>query len=143
MKKTLFAIAVLAPSLVLANPHKDIIEARQGAFKTVEENTDAIAAALRGADIDWSNLQTLSAQLVEQTLLLQTAFPEGSTEGSKARTTIWETPDKFNEHLTKLDASMNDLNTALLAQNQSEASDAIKQGLTTCKACHRGYRARR
>jgi cytochrome c556 len=143
MKKTLLALCLLVPGLTLANPHQDIIEARQNAFQTVEENTDAIAAALRGSEIDWAGLESLSAQLVEQTLLLQTAFPEGSTENSKARTSIWESPEKFNEQLSKLDSSMNTLNTEVLAQNSSGASDAIKEGLTTCKACHRSYRARR
>ncbi|MBM7036046.1 c-type cytochrome [Vibrio ulleungensis] len=143
MKKPLLVLCMLLPTLALANPHKEIIEARQGAFQTVEENTDAIGAALRGSDVDWAALAALSAQLVEQTLLLQTAFPEGSTEDSKARTSIWESPDKFKEQLTKLDASMNELNTAVLAQNQSGASAAIKEGLTTCKACHRSYRERR
>lgn len=143
MNKTLLVLCMLLPTLALANPHKEIIEARQAAFQTVEENTDAIAAALRGSEIDWAALATLSAQLVEQTLLLQTAFPQGSTEDSKARTSIWENPDKFKEQLAKLDASMNQLNTAVLAQNQSGASDTIKEGLTTCKACHRSYRARR
>ncbi|MBL1415542.1 MAG: cytochrome c [Moritella sp.] len=142
MKKTAIVIVFALPVMVMANTFETKIEARKTAFSGIETGLESVDDLIDGRNTDWQEMINVSQTLVTHGNTLETAFPSGSKEGSKAKSDIWDKPEKFNSLLNKMVVSFDQLSLASQNEDSKMAKNALKQAESTCRNCHRSYRSR-
>ncbi|EAS44957.1 cytochrome C [Photobacterium profundum] len=120
---------------------KQVIEARQQNFKTIDQNMKPLNSALNADLIDWSQVNTLAATSHQAAIELQIAFPKGSDAGSRAKSSIWSKPAKFNTLMTQMEQGYADMLEGVEREDTALVKRGLKQVNGTCKGCHRQYRS--
>nr|WP_253825703.1 cytochrome c [Vibrio sp. RE86] len=118
------------------------IEQRQNAFNEIDSVTKQSEKLLSQSDINWLLLGESSKTLKEHSHALLSLFPEGSQQGSKAKASVWNSPEKFQQLLAQMDQGYQTLYQASLEQDLSKAERGLEQAQNTCRGCHRSYRSR-
>ncbi|MGF1907151.1 c-type cytochrome [Aliivibrio salmonicida] len=142
MKNVLLGALLVLPSITFAQSNQTVIESRQHAFIEIEKQTNQLNEQLNNQSINWNEIETTSLALTQESKILALSFPKGSGEGSKAKESIWNNPEKFNQLMMRMDRGFTQLYQATEQQNMTEIRDGLEKALGTCKACHRGYRSR-
>lgn len=140
MKKRLTTLFAVLPLCALAQ--QSVIEQRQNAFNEIDSVTKQSEKLLSQSDINWLLLGENSQTLKEHSHALLSLFPEGSQQGSKAKTSVWSSPEKFQQLLAQMDQGYQTLYQASLEQDLSKAERGLEQAQNTCRGCHRSYRSR-
>ncbi|MCL9776857.1 c-type cytochrome [Vibrio methylphosphonaticus] len=140
----LMAAVLVASSVTVtgAMASENTIEQRQAAFSDIESNTKAAAKMIDGDKTDWAALLVMSEQLVASGDVVSNAFVAGSDEGGKAKSDVWEKPEKFERLMLEMNDGYQSLLAAAQHQDAKKAQQAIKSAESTCRSCHRSYRAR-
>lgn len=139
-----FSLFALAASVAVAAAQEDIIKARQDFMKQNGQLLGAMGPMAKGeqpfdAAQALSMLQTFNEHA--QTLDVEAAFPEGSTQGkTRALPAIWENFAEFQEHAEKFKA---DSAAALASAPQDAQALQAAMGMIgrNCGGCHEQYRA--
>ncbi len=140
--KMVFAMVLGSVSVAaIANSDTQVIEARQQNFETIEQNMKPLNSTLNTDLIDWSQFSALAITSHQAAIELQSAFPKGSDAGSRAKTSIWSKPAKFNTLMLQMEQGYADMLEAAERQDTALAKRGIKQVSGTCKGCHRKYRS--
>lgn len=143
MKKILLSLLIpFSISSFAADFTKDI-EARQDGFEAIKDNVEMVGEMFESGNIDWAKLETYSKNLVDASSPMKTLFPEGSQEGSNAKSAVWKSNDKFMLGLDKLNTGFTELYAASQAQDKGASMSAFKNATGTCKACHRKFRVKK
>ncbi|ERB63555.1 cytochrome c [Vibrio coralliilyticus OCN008] len=142
MKKILIGLAMVLPLTAIAQDFSQQITERQNAFEDIESTSKLVNKTLNGRDTDWSKLENQSQKLANHSQTLLTLFPQGSHVDSKAKPEIWSKPDKFNQLLTQMDQSFQDLYQASQNKDIKMAESGLESAQDTCRSCHRSYRSR-
>ncbi|MGF1842019.1 cytochrome c [Vibrio clamense] len=142
MKKLTIALLVTLPAFANAQSSQNIIDTRQHSFSSIENKTEQLEEVLDKDKPDWTEVVTISEELTHHSTQLRALFPEGSSEGSKAKGTIWEKPEKFNKLMMEMDQGFKDLYQASKNQDLNSAQNGLEQAQDTCNSCHRSYRSR-
>lgn len=124
-----------------AQAYKEEIEQRQNTFAAIEDNSDFVEEELDEDQPNWQEIEQRSLKLVEHTKSLKLLFSPESAEDSRARTAIWEDPQKFNRLMTQLNSGFEELYQASKNQNMAAAEDALETAQDTCNSCHMSYRS--
>jgi len=140
VKKTLTTLFAVLPLCALAQ--QNIVEQRQAAFSDIESLTKQTEKQLNQSDINWLLLAENSDILKTHSHQLLSLFPQGSESGSKAKASVWNSPEKFNQLLSQMDEGFQTLYQASLKQDLSGAESGLNIAQDTCNACHRSYRSR-
>ncbi|OCH59499.1 cytochrome C [Aliivibrio fischeri] len=142
MKKLVISLCVLLPNIAFAQTSVDLINARQQAFVHIENQSEQVEEMMDEDVPNWSEIESISQQLVQYSQLLNTAFPEGSQDGSKAKEAVWDKPEKFNQLMQEMDSGFALLYQASQQQDKEAAEAGLEQAQDTCNGCHRSYRSR-
>ncbi|ACH63824.1 cytochrome c [Aliivibrio fischeri] len=142
MKKLVISLCVLLPNIAFAQTSVDLINARQQAFVHIENQSEQVEEMMDEDVPNWSEIESISQQLVQHSQLLNTAFPEGSQDGSKAKEAVWDKPEKFNQLMQEMDSGFALLYQASQQQDKEAAEAGLEQAQDTCNGCHRSYRSR-
>ncbi len=142
MKKLVISLCVLLPNIAFAQTSVDLINARQQAFVHIENQSEQVEEMMDEDVPNWSEIESISQQLVQHSQLLNTAFPEGSQDGSKAKEAVWDKPEKFNQLMKEMDSGFALLYQASQQQDKEAAEAGLEQAQDTCNGCHRSYRSR-
>ncbi|MEZ8824517.1 cytochrome c [Vibrio amylolyticus] len=142
MNKFAVLVLLVAPLWVFANDYEKQIDDRQAAFSQIEQELDSAKRIINGNKTYWVELKQHSELLQQYGLVLADSFPVGSHTGSKAKEKIWDSLDKFDQLLSQMTMSFDDLEKASQRRDPTMANDAIKRANSTCRNCHRSYRSR-
>ncbi|MUJ36882.1 c-type cytochrome [Aliivibrio fischeri] len=142
MKKLVISLCVLLPNIAFAQTSVDLINARQQAFVHIENQSEQVEEMMDEDVPNWSEIESISQQLVQHSQLLNSAFPEGSQDGSKAKEAVWDKPEKFNQLMQEMDSGFALLYQASQQQDKEAAEAGLEQAQDTCNGCHRSYRSR-
>ncbi|MCE4936503.1 cytochrome c [Aliivibrio fischeri] len=142
MKKLVISLCVLLPNIAFAQTSVDLINVRQQAFVHIENQSEQVEEMMDEDVPNWSEIESISQQLVQHSQLLNTAFPEGSQDGSKAKEAVWDKPEKFNQLMQEMDSGFALLYQASQQQDKEAAEAGLEQAQDTCNGCHRSYRSR-
>lgn len=142
MKKFVLSLCVLLPNMVFAQSSVDLINARQQAFVHIANQSDQLEDKLDEDVPNWKEIEAISQQLVQHSELLNSAFPEGSYEGSKAKKAVWDKPEKFTQLMQEMDSGFTLLYQASQQQDKEMAESGLEKAQDTCNGCHRSYRSR-
>ncbi|WP_394134974.1 c-type cytochrome [Aliivibrio fischeri] len=142
MKKLVISLCVLLPNIAFAQASVDLIHARQQAFVHIENQSEQVEEMIDEDVPNWLEIESISQQLVQHSQLLNTAFTEGSQEGSKAKKAVWDKPEKFNQLMQEMDSGFTLLYQASQQQDKGAAEAGLEQAQDTCNGCHRSYRSR-
>lgn len=142
MKKLVISLCVLLPNIAFAQASVDLINARQQAFVHIENQSEQVEEMMDENVLNWSEIESISQQLVQHSQLLNTAFTEGSQEGSKAKKVVWDKPEKFNQLMKEMDSGFALLYQASQQQDKEASEAGLEQAQDTCNGCHRSYRSR-
>lgn len=142
MKKLVLSLCVLLPNIVFAQSSAELINARQQAFVNIENQSEQVEEMIGEDAPNWNEIELISHELSKHSQLLTTAFPEGSQGGSKAKETVWNKPEKFNQLMQEMDSGFVQLYQASQQQDKALAEAGLEQAQDTCNACHRSYRSR-
>ncbi|MGF1767623.1 cytochrome c [Enterovibrio makurazakiensis] len=142
MKQLIISLICFVPLLVNAQDYSHQIEARQQAFADIGSLSDKADQLIEGANTDWAALESTSAELKEHSQSLFALFPSGSQVGSKAQESVWSKPEKFNQLLSEMDEGFQALYQSAQQQNANGAENGLEAAQSTCRGCHRTYRAR-
>lgn len=118
----------------------ELIVERQQSYNNLDERLDTLIDLAETKNVNWTKVDLLTTDLVEDISFIKTAFPKGSTEKSRARPRIWDNMEDFNERLNELNQSI------LAAKKASDNKDgralieAWDNADDTCNSCHRRYR---
>ncbi|MGV2987856.1 c-type cytochrome [Vibrio sp. E150_011] len=129
---------MLSSTTTLANA----VEQRQQAFSDIESNTKSVSRLLDQDHIAWDEVQLMSEKLQLDSNIVSTAFVNEAQKGGKAKSDIWESPEKFDRLMLEMTDSYASLKEAVRDQNEKQAKQAIKSAESTCRSCHRSYRSR-
>ncbi|WP_158675986.1 c-type cytochrome [Vibrio aquaticus] len=140
MKKILTTLIAALPLCAFAQ--QGVIEQRQDAFSDIESIAKKTDTLLSQSEINWLLIADNSETLKAHSEQLATLFPQGSQSGSKAKNSVWDSPEKFQQLLSKMDEGFQTLYQASLKQDLSAAEDGLETAQGTCRACHRSYRSR-
>lgn len=121
---------------------EEAISQRQSTFGLIEHDAKDMGKALKAKEVNWDRLELTAKKLHEASTRLDSLFPEGSLEGSKAKDKVWDDNVKFERLLNEMDDGFELLYQATLEKDKSLAQQGLKQAQSTCKACHRQYRSR-
>ncbi|MEH6532104.1 MAG: cytochrome c [Photobacterium frigidiphilum] len=121
--------------------NKQVIEARQQNFKTIEQNMKPLNSTLNTDLIDWSQVSALAITSHQAAIELQSAFLKGSDAGSRAKSSIWSKPAKFNALMSQMEQGYADMLEGVEREDTALAKLGLKQVNGTCKGCHRQYRS--
>lgn len=140
----LMAVVLVASSVTItgAIASENTIEQRQAAFSDIESNTKAAGKMIDGDETDWAALLVMSEQLVASGDVVSNTFVAGSDEGGKAKSDVWEKPEKFERLMLEMNDGYQSLVVAAQHQDAKKAKQAIKSAESTCRSCHRSYRSR-
>ncbi|MCW8330958.1 cytochrome c [Photobacterium sp. SDRW27] len=142
MRTPLVALLICLPSISFAQNYEQQIQYRQNAFSAIEKQAKVTNKALDKSQPDWLLIESNSQELAQHAQNLTTLFPQGSEEGSKAKTAVWNKPEKFNQLLAQMEQGFQALYQASNHQDVSAALAGLEQAQATCKSCHRSYRSR-
>jgi len=142
MKKLVISLCVLLSNIAFAQTSVDLINARQQAFVHIENQSEQVEDMMDEDVPNWSEIESISQQLVQHSQLLNTVFPEGSQAGSKAKEAVWDKPEKFNQLMQEMDSGFALLYQASQQQDKEAAEAGLEQAQDTCNGCHRSYRSR-
>lgn len=142
MKKLTAVLLTVLPVFVNAQSNQNTIDARQHSFSAIEKQAEQLEDALDQDSPNWEEVVAVSEELTLHSTQLRSLFPEGSSEGSKAKETIWEKPEKFNRLMMEMDHGFKDLYQASKNQDLNSAQNGLEQAQDTCNSCHRSYRSR-
>ena len=121
------------------------VKVRQAAFKEVEDTLEQVDDGLDGDETDWVAIKHYSDNLVLQGQILVAAFPlysvEPETDDTRAKTKIWQNPDKFKKLMAELTLSFAQLQQASIEKNITLAEQGFEQADGTCRSCHMSYRS--
>ncbi|EEX94651.1 hypothetical protein VIOR3934_20786 [Vibrio orientalis CIP 102891 = ATCC 33934] len=140
VKKTLTTLLAALPLCVFAQ--QNVIEQRQDAFNDIDSLAKQTEEALSKSDINWPLITENSESLKNHSHALLSLFPQGSQENSKAKASVWNSPDKFQRLLKQMDDGFQTLYQASLNQDSSVAELGLERAQDTCGSCHRSYRSR-
>ncbi len=121
--------------------NKQVIEARQQNFKMIEQNMKPLNSTLNAGLIDWSQVNIFVATSYQAAIELQSAFPKGSDAGSRAKSSIWSKPAKFNALMSQMEQGYADMLEGVEREDTALVKRGLKQVNGTCKGCHRQYRS--
>lgn len=138
---TLGALFSTAASAADNLSREEIINARQSHFETIDKNMKQLGKALNTSTPDWVNVRVLAKQSQQVASGLKTAFPQGSEEGSRAKSAVWSKPTQFNRLMAEMDQGFTEMLVAVNNQDSRSAQQGLKQAGATCKSCHRQYRS--
>ncbi len=141
--KKLAILLFIASTNAFAQDYSQLITERQNTYEKIDEITEEAEFLIDGADSDWDILTNHGKLLVTYGEFLLNAFPAGSQAGSKAKTTIWTKPDKFNNLLMELNTGFKEFYQGAVAQESIQTEAGLEKAMDTCKNCHRSYRNRR
>lgn len=141
-KPYLIFVACLPLMVSIQSFASDVVEQRQQAFDTIEKTIEQSEELVAASELDWTTLEANSAMLASKSASLQDLFPKGSTQDSKARAAIWESPEKFNTLLVQLNSGFETMNKGAEGQDMAMLEAGLKEAKSTCRNCHRSYRAR-
>ncbi|MGR5062990.1 cytochrome c [Photobacterium sp. DNB22_13_2] len=141
--------AVAADMIEAVNTQKTVelttaeaISMRQSAFELIEQDAKLAGKALKAKEVNWDNLKPTTKKMYEASTRLESLFPEGSLEGSKAKDKVWKDRARFEQLLNEMDDGFVQLYQATMKEDKAAAQQGLKQAQSTCKACHRQYRSR-
>ncbi|GHA39520.1 cytochrome c [Photobacterium aphoticum] len=119
------------------------IEQRQAAFSDIDSTTRSVARALKQDDVDWVWVSEKADELQQHSQRLSGLFPLGSAEGSKTKEKVWDNKHQgaFHTGLAHMDAGFVALYHAAQKQNRQAALQGVEEAQSTCKGCHRQFRA--
>ncbi|OAN11436.1 hypothetical protein A3K86_21070 [Photobacterium jeanii] len=133
---------VLLPAILAFPAQANEVQQRQDAFSAIEKTVKQVTNALEQSEPDWKTVLASSQQLKSHSQSLMTLFPDGSEEGSKAKSSVWSKPEKFNALMAKMDQGFEQALVESQSQQLAGVKAGLKQAESTCKACHRSYRSR-
>lgn len=142
MKKLVISLCVLLPNIAFAQASVDLINARQQAFVHIENQSEQVEEMMDENVLNWSEIESISQQLVQHSQLLNTAFTEGSKKAVKQKKAVWDKPEKFNQLMKEMDSGFALLYQASQQQDKEAAEAGLEQAQDTCNGCHRSYRSR-
>ncbi|WP_028023264.1 c-type cytochrome [Enterovibrio calviensis] len=142
MKRLIVSLTCFVPMLVNGQDYSAQIETRQQAFVEIGILAEKAEQLIDGDNTDWPALESVSAELNSHSQSLFTLFPSGSQATSKAQEAVWAKPEKFNQLLIEMDAGFQALYQSTKEQNANGAESGIEEAQSTCRGCHRTYRAR-
>ncbi|MDG3088512.1 cytochrome c [Vibrio hannami] len=143
MKKLLVSLLIPFSMTSFAADFTKEIEARQDGFQIVKDNVEMAGEMFESGAIDWALLATYGKNLSNASGSLKNFFPEGSQEGSNAKSAVWKSNDKFMMGLDKLNTSFEQFYAAAQNQDKGAAMAAFDEATGTCKACHRKFRVKK
>ena len=122
---------------------KDLIDARQGAYKIIKyEFADNLAAMMRGRkDFDLERMQQAVNRIQVVSGILPDAFAiESTASNSRAKAEIWSDPEGFRAAGMKFGQAIGELSAAVDSGDKGQIGAALKAAGQTCKGCHDDYR---
>lgn len=131
------ALLVTGSAFAKEPAFKQEIKIRQDTFALIEEKSDLVEDLLDEDKPDWQKIMLNSQHLVAHAANLKVLFPIGSHEGSRAKVSVWEKPEKFNQLLLELNMGFQQLETASQRSMLSEAEAGLERAQDSCKSCHR------
>lgn len=140
--------AALAASLAtpaLAADPKDLIEARQGAYKVIKyEFADTLAAMMRGKrEFDLERMKIAVDRIQTVSGILPEAFAVESTgENTRAKAEIWSDPEGFRNAAVNFGKKIGELSAAVDTGDRAQIGAALQATGKTCKGCHDNYRSK-
>jgi len=140
--------AVVAASLAipaLAAEPKDLIDARQGAFKIIKyEFADTLAAMMRGKrEFDLERMKVAVNRIQVVSGVLPEAFAVESTgDNTRAKAEIWSDPEGFQAAAVKFGEKIGELSAAVETGDKAQIGPALQAAGKTCKGCHDDYRSK-
>ncbi|WP_375750484.1 c-type cytochrome [Vibrio sp. HN007] len=143
MKKLVLGLLIPFSMSTFAADFSKEIEARQNGFDTVKNNVEMVGEMFESRNIDWAKMEMYGKNLAEASAPLKDLFPEGSQDGSNAKSAVWKSNDKFMMGLEKLNTGFNDLYAAAQSKDKGAAMSAFEDATGTCKACHRKFRVKK
>jgi cytochrome c556 len=121
--------------------NKQVIEARQQNFKTIDQNMKPLNSTLNADIVDWGQVSALAVSSHQAAIELQGAFPKESDAGSRAKSSIWSKPAKFNTFMAQMEQGYGDMLDGVVREDTALVKRGLKQVNGTCKGCHRQYRS--
>jgi cytochrome c556 len=118
----------------------EMIVERQQSYNNLDERLGMIIDLAENEKVNWSEVDLVAGDLVEDISFIKQAFPEGSSEKSRARPRIWDNTEDFNERLTELKQSILAIKQASDNKNGRALIEAWDNADDTCNSCHRRYR---
>ncbi len=115
------------------------VEQRQAIFEQVEEDTERLEKLFEQQQ--WDKSVALALTLKNQLQSLQGLFPEESKGEGRSRSKIWDNWQDFSQRLGRLENNYQQINSALLAGNQTQAEQALDDAGSSCRSCHMKYRS--
>lgn len=143
MKFLPLALAALVSLPAVAAEPKDLIEARQGAYKVIKyEFADVMAGMMRGKrDYDLDRMKVAVARIQNVSGILPEAFAvESLAPNSDAKPEIWTDREGFFAVATQFGESLGALSDAVDSGDKQAIGMALREAGQTCKACHDDYR---
>ncbi|MGB0966069.1 MAG: c-type cytochrome [Litorivicinus sp.] len=141
---TLGAALCLALPASAAEP-KDLIDARQGAYKIIKyEFADNIAAMMRGKkEFDLERMKVAVDRIQTVSGILPEAFAvESTASNSRAKAEIWSDSEGFRAAAMEFGQAMGALSAAVDSGDRGQIGAALKQAGQSCKGCHDSYRSK-
>ena len=138
----LIAAATAFSTAHAADP-KDLIEARQGAYKVIKyEFADQMAAMIRGKkEWDIERMKQSVARIQNVSGILPEAFAiESTAPNSDARPEIWTDQEGFFKVAMGFGQNLGELSSAVDSGDKGAISAAFRKTAGSCKACHDDYR---
>ncbi len=140
--KHIFAVLVVfcVAGAGLVSAQEGPVKERQALMKKNGDSTKLATQMLKGekpydADAAAEAMKTIAGTMDE----FVTLFPEGSTEGSEAKPTIWEDKADFDAYAQETKKASN-----AAAEAASGGKDSFQAAFVTvgqnCKGCHEKYR---
>ena len=141
MKRTLFAVGLVAFGVTAAIAQSNVVEQRQNLMKEMGAQTRPVGAMMRGQEpFDLAKAQAGLKVFAENPKKFVTLFPESSKDAPKteALPTIWENKAKFESIGNKMSQDA----VAAMAAIKDEASfkAEMPKVLQNCGACHNEFR---
>ncbi|MCW8833619.1 MAG: cytochrome c [Colwellia sp.] len=141
MKKYLTLMMVVMAAGSYAKNYHEEIEKRQDTFSAIEELSESLEDELDEDAPNWEMVEQQSLKLVEHTKSLDSLFSPESAEDSRARTAIWDNPEKFDRLMAQLNSGFQQLNHASRNRDIEAAQAGLEEAQDTCSSCHRSYRS--
>jgi cytochrome c556 len=136
---------MLATVAVAATP-KQVIEARQGKYKTIGKSTKAIFDELRKPAPDMAVFRANGPTLVKLSSELPRWFPKGTGPEAGVKTAakadIWAKPAEFRTAAVNFNAAARAFNAAAIKGDGAAVGAAARTLGGTCKACHDNFKTK-
>ncbi|MGB0835953.1 MAG: cytochrome c [Psychrobium sp.] len=117
------------------------IEKRQSMFKQIDKTADLVEEELDQNKVNWPRVLNESKLLVKHSSSLNSLFTTGNNSKGRAKSAIWEDPEKFNTLLSQLNTGFDTLLHASEKKDRKQALAGLETAQDTCRSCHTSYRS--